>query len=156
VISPTQRPLTDKTQHSQETDIHASGGIRTHNPSKREAADPCLRPRGNRDLSSLEITQKIQTNETVHTSIQAINDTFNNRSPIFHVFREVHTTLTSKYSSLQYKLKRLKTDKVQFESELRRYCRPSYERTNRRNEWSDNADCPAFPNYMCVCIYIYT
>jgi hypothetical protein len=27
------------TQHSQETDIHAPGGIRTRNPSKRAAAD---------------------------------------------------------------------------------------------------------------------
>ena len=26
--------------------IHAPGGIRTHNPSKRAAADPCIRPRG--------------------------------------------------------------------------------------------------------------
>jgi hypothetical protein len=32
------------TQHSQETDIHAPGGIRTCNPSQRAAADPCLRP----------------------------------------------------------------------------------------------------------------
>jgi hypothetical protein len=31
-------------QHSQETDIHACGGIRTHNPSKQAAADPRLRP----------------------------------------------------------------------------------------------------------------
>jgi hypothetical protein len=31
------------------TDIHASGGIRTHNPSKRAAVDPCLRSRGHRD-----------------------------------------------------------------------------------------------------------
>ena len=31
-------------QHN--TNIHASGGIRTHNPSKRAAADPRLRQRG--------------------------------------------------------------------------------------------------------------
>jgi hypothetical protein len=31
-----------KTQHSQETDIHAPDGIRTHNPSRRAAADPPL------------------------------------------------------------------------------------------------------------------
>jgi hypothetical protein len=36
-------------QHSQETDIHALGGIRTCNPSKRAAADPRLRPRGHCD-----------------------------------------------------------------------------------------------------------
>jgi hypothetical protein len=37
------RPVTEtsnNTQHSQETDIHASGGIRTHNPSKQADADP--------------------------------------------------------------------------------------------------------------------
>jgi hypothetical protein len=49
VISPTQRPLPDNTQHSQERDIHTPGGIRTHNPSKRTAADPRLRPRGHWD-----------------------------------------------------------------------------------------------------------
>jgi len=40
VIGPSQRPLTDNTQHTQETDIHASGGIRTRVPSKQEVADP--------------------------------------------------------------------------------------------------------------------
>jgi hypothetical protein len=39
----------DNIQHSQQTDIHAPGGIRTHNPSKRAAADPRLRPRGHWD-----------------------------------------------------------------------------------------------------------
>jgi hypothetical protein len=33
-------------KHSQETDIHAPGGIRTRNTSKRSAADRHLRPRG--------------------------------------------------------------------------------------------------------------
>ena len=41
-LSPTQRRLPDKTQHSQETDIHAPGGVRTHDPSKRAAANPRL------------------------------------------------------------------------------------------------------------------
>jgi len=31
--------MSDNTQHSQETDIRASGGIRTRSPSKRAAAD---------------------------------------------------------------------------------------------------------------------
>jgi len=44
VISPTQRPPPDITQHSQQTNIHTLGGIRTHNPIKRAAADPRLRP----------------------------------------------------------------------------------------------------------------
>ena len=45
VISPTRIPLPNNTQHSKETDIRAPGGIRSHNPSKRVAADPRLRPR---------------------------------------------------------------------------------------------------------------
>ena len=40
VVSPTQITLRDNTQHSQETDLHAPGGIRTYNPSKQAATDP--------------------------------------------------------------------------------------------------------------------
>jgi hypothetical protein len=36
-------------QHSQQRDIHALGGIRTRNPSKRAAVDRCLRSRGHWD-----------------------------------------------------------------------------------------------------------
>jgi hypothetical protein len=50
-ISPTQRPLHDNTQHSQQTDIHAVSGVQTHDPSKRAAADPRLRRRGHWDRS---------------------------------------------------------------------------------------------------------
>ena len=37
VISPSQRPLPDNTQQSQQTAIHAPGGIRTHDISRRAA-----------------------------------------------------------------------------------------------------------------------
>jgi hypothetical protein len=37
----------------QETDIHAAGGIRTRNPSKRTAADPRVRPHGHWDRHNL-------------------------------------------------------------------------------------------------------
>ena len=43
VVTPTQKPQLHNTQHSQETDIHDPGGIRTPNPSNRAAADPRLR-----------------------------------------------------------------------------------------------------------------
>ena len=47
VISRSQWPLPENTQHSQEEDIDVPGGIRTHNLSRRRAAaDPRLRPRG--------------------------------------------------------------------------------------------------------------
>jgi hypothetical protein len=35
VIISSQRPLPDNTQHTQQTNIHAPGGIRTHDRSKR-------------------------------------------------------------------------------------------------------------------------
>jgi len=46
VISSSQRPLPDNTRHSQQTNIHAPGGIRTHYLSRRAAAELLLRPRG--------------------------------------------------------------------------------------------------------------
>jgi len=49
VISPTQRPLPDNTQHSQQTDIRAPCEILTRNPSKRATADKRLRPLGHWD-----------------------------------------------------------------------------------------------------------
>jgi len=49
-IRPTQRPLPDNTQHSEEKNIHAADGIRTRSPRKWAAADPHLRKRGHRDL----------------------------------------------------------------------------------------------------------
>ena len=45
MISSSQRPLPENTQHSQQTNIHAPGGIRTHNLRRRAAADLRLRPR---------------------------------------------------------------------------------------------------------------
>ena len=53
VISASQRPLPDNTQHSQQTDIHAPGGIRTHILSRRSGADLRLRPRGHWDRRCL-------------------------------------------------------------------------------------------------------
>jgi hypothetical protein len=43
VISSSQKHLTDNTQHSQQTNFHEPGGIRTQNLSRRATAD--LRPR---------------------------------------------------------------------------------------------------------------
>jgi hypothetical protein len=61
VISPSQRPLPDNTQHSQQTNIHAPGGIRTCNPSRRSAADPRLRPLGHWDRLRPYLRQKNKT-----------------------------------------------------------------------------------------------
>ena len=39
VMGSSQIPQPDNIQHSQQKDIHAPGGIRTHNPSKRAALE---------------------------------------------------------------------------------------------------------------------
>jgi hypothetical protein len=46
MISPSQRPVPDDTQHSQQTNIHAPGGIRIHDRSRRAAVYLRLRPLG--------------------------------------------------------------------------------------------------------------
>ena len=50
VINPSQRPLPDKTQHSQQT--NASGGIRNHNLRGQAAIDLRVRPLGHWDRHS--------------------------------------------------------------------------------------------------------
>ena len=58
VITPTHRPLSDNTQHSQETIL-----LRTHNPMKRETTEPHLRPRVHRVRHTVHTyTNKIWTN----------------------------------------------------------------------------------------------
>ena len=49
LISSKHRPLPDNLQAWQQTNIHAPGGIRTHNPSNTAAADPRLPLRGHWD-----------------------------------------------------------------------------------------------------------
>ena len=54
------RPLPDNTQHSQQTNIHAPGGIWTHDLIRSAAADLCLRPRGYWDQQTAHIPNKFQ------------------------------------------------------------------------------------------------
>ena len=58
VISRSQRPLPDNTQHSQQTDRHATSGIQTHNLSRRAVADLRLRPRGHCDRLSRMVNHR--------------------------------------------------------------------------------------------------
>ena len=44
------------TLNTHNTDIHALGGIRIHNPSQRTAADLCFRPRGHCDRQNYSST----------------------------------------------------------------------------------------------------
>jgi hypothetical protein len=45
-ISPTKGPLPDKIQHTQQTNIHAPGGIRNHYRSRQAVVDLRFRSRG--------------------------------------------------------------------------------------------------------------
>ena len=56
VINSSQKPPPDNTRHSQQINIHAPGGIRTHDLSSRAAADLHLRPRDHRDRQHNLIT----------------------------------------------------------------------------------------------------
>jgi hypothetical protein len=49
VLHVTLRSMLPSLYNKHNTNIHAPGGIRTHNPSKRAAADPRLRPHGHWD-----------------------------------------------------------------------------------------------------------
>ena len=59
------RLVTDLTNYSQQTDIHASCRIRTRNLSKRAAADPRLRPRGRWDPRSFLTDKSILRGRSV-------------------------------------------------------------------------------------------
>jgi hypothetical protein len=67
VISSSQRPLPDNTQQSQQTGIHAPGGIRTHNLSRRAAADLRLRRRSHWSRLSTKL-RSLNMNISLHFS----------------------------------------------------------------------------------------
>ena len=71
MIRSSQRPLPDKTQHSQQTNIHATVGIRTHNLSRRAAADLRLRPRGHWDRLTWMYGGEIQVS-SMNWTVRAI------------------------------------------------------------------------------------
>ena len=69
VISPSQRTLPDNTQHSQETDIHAPGRIRTHNPRRRAAENSRIKPRGHWDWQFPSFTSVLKLKAVCTVSI---------------------------------------------------------------------------------------
>ena len=84
VIRTTRRPLPDNTQHSQETNIHASGGIWTHDLSSRAAADLRLRQRGHwdRHFDYLECLFKHKTYTSF--SVTSFSSAHKPSSDVFH------------------------------------------------------------------------
>ena len=118
MISPSQRPLPDNKQHSQQTNIHVPDGIRTHNLSKRAAKDLRLRPEKSFCLvffsrdSLKKIIKKIY--------YEAV---FFHRRPIIRIFFRIPKMDVTFHSSdfafipcLKYKLKQKSAGHDQFTS----------------------------------------
>jgi hypothetical protein len=70
MISPTQRPVPDNTQHSQERNIHAVGGIRTRNPYTREAQSHAL------DRATTSIGQQNHVHKTLRRNYELLLSVF--------------------------------------------------------------------------------
>jgi hypothetical protein len=68
-----RRDLYLTTQTLYKTNIHAPGGIRTRNPSKRSAADPRLRPRGHCDMM-IQIPLPCKLKQMSHFCVQTKPD----------------------------------------------------------------------------------
>jgi hypothetical protein len=87
VISSSQRLLPDNTQHSQQTEIHALGGIRTDDLSRRAASDPRLRLRGNWDRQGNTLLVGIKIiNKKIVTSPSACTNDIESFGKIQHTF----------------------------------------------------------------------
>ena len=94
IVCAHDRPVAETSTWQHETltkDIHVLGGIRTHNPSKRMAADPRLRPRCHRDRHCRIIEQTlskrryiyVQTPSVLHSNFFLIRD-FYDRTELWH------------------------------------------------------------------------
>ena len=84
MISSSQRPLPDNTQYSQQTNIHAPGGIQTHDLSRRAVADLRLRPRGYWDLLITDLHAVISSmDKRGYTVLDPTNFTINNKLLLF-------------------------------------------------------------------------
>jgi hypothetical protein len=81
VISSSQSPLPYNTKYSQETNIHAPDGIRTHDLSRRAGADLRLRTRGhwNRQGQYLGSPKCLRHQSFRSTDLLIINDWFETR-----------------------------------------------------------------------------
>ena len=115
VISSSQRPLPDNTQHSQQTNIHAPpGGIRTHNLSRRAAEDLRLRPRDHWDRHSfIVITNKCTVN-IIKVHVTAVHNLY---CYVFRHFRVImggslHLRLAKPHKFTKLQLLKIKFHKI--------------------------------------------
>jgi putative N-acetylmannosamine-6-phosphate epimerase len=73
VIGPSQRPQPGNTQHSQQTDVHYPGGIRTYNPNKQVAADLRITTRCHWDPPILTFMKRDYLNLLVYICVSFVD-----------------------------------------------------------------------------------
>jgi hypothetical protein len=80
VISATQRPLPDNTQHSQETGIHDPGGIPIRIPRKRAAADSRLLDRTTTGISKDKHRPELYLMVQFYRAVNTLRFSYENKS----------------------------------------------------------------------------
>jgi hypothetical protein len=90
-------------QHLQKTNIRAPGGIRTHNPCKRAAADPRLRPRGHWDRPHVSLGGQYLPiwRPQTHPTTLRLED--GSRMVLRSAGKNFHTTLKTATCARQYR-----------------------------------------------------
>jgi len=85
-IISSQRPPPGKTQHSQPTDIHAPGRIRTHNLNRRTDAYLHPRPRGHFDRQSYAVDILFTNHPQVKISLN-----YTERFDLYRAVKAIHS-----------------------------------------------------------------
>ena len=112
VISSSQRSLPDNTQHSQQTNIHAPVGIRTHDLSRRAATDLRLRLRGHWDRHREHIAGQNHEVKTGNKSFEFVEQ-----------IKYLGTTLTNQNSNHEQIKRKLNSVNAYFQS-VQNFCLP--------------------------------
>ena len=111
VISSSQRPLPlpDNTWHSQQTNIHAPSGIRTHNLSRRAAVDLQVRMRGHWDRRMIWVSAVIRTEACFWFSTVPSSKHHDNS---IHIFSTSQFMIILTFDTMKYDLKYKNTIKL--------------------------------------------
>jgi hypothetical protein len=87
-MGPSQRPLPDNTQHSQETDVYAPDKIRTRNPNNLAAAGLRLRPHGHWDRQIFNTVSNLSYSRIYYTHLFTVTNVVKSLVPpqVYKIF----------------------------------------------------------------------
>jgi len=102
-----QRTLLDNIKHSQEISINVLGRIRTRNPSKRAAIDPCLRSRGHRDWQVNYLPRGLKETREKKSGSRVFWKRFELGIPKIRSRSAAHRTSTSRQMSQDIQMRHL-------------------------------------------------